>query len=132
MSSEVGVTVPTDSIPFKPLADGVHMRVVHIDHATGAWTIMIDAKQGSVLPRHKHLSQAEIYIIQGGGHHPQTGEYNSHDYIIEPVNAVHDALVHAEDTLLIMRSDGPVAFLNDDDSTAFMMDAGMLTGFAAA
>lgn len=132
MSTAAGITIATESIPFKPLAEGVAMRVVHVDHESGAWTIMIDAKKGSVLPRHRHLSPAEIYIIRGAGTHPQTGAYAPNDYIVEPKDALHEELLHEEDILLILHSSGPVAFLNDDDSTAFMMDAGMLTGFAAS
>lgn len=128
---DVGRTIDTDSIPFKPLAPNVNMRVVHLDDS-GSWTIMINALPGSVLPRHQHLTQAEIYIIKGKGNHPQTGDYKTGDYVIEPANAVHDAVVFDEEVLLIMRSNGDVAFIADDDSVMFMMDRGMLTGFAAA
>ncbi|TSD94233.1 hypothetical protein FOS14_20975 [Skermania sp. ID1734] len=129
--AESGHTIATEKIPFKPLAPGVHMRVVYLDADTGSWTIMIRGEKGSVLPRHQHLAQAEIYILAGAGNHPQTGEFRTGDYVIEPPNAVHDELVQQEEMLLIMRSSGPVAFLNDDGSTAFMMDVNMLEGFQA-
>lgn len=132
MANEVGHTIATGEIPFKPLAEKVDMRVVYQDDATGAWTIMIHAHPGSVLPRHQHLSQAELFIMKGYGSHPQTGDYKEGDYVIEPANAVHDAVTFDVEVLLIMRSSGDVAFLNDDDSVAFMMDSNMVRGFAAA
>lgn len=131
MSLDPGRTIATDEIPFKPLADRVSMRVIFIDDATNAWTVMVHAQPGGVLPRHQHLSQAEIFILKGAGSHPQTGEYRTSDYIIEPAGATHDGVVFDQEVLMVMRSSGDVAFLNDDDSIAFMMNAGMLKGFAA-
>lgn len=128
---DVGRTIDTESIAFKPLAPNVNMRVVHLDDS-GSWTIMINALPGSVLPRHQHLSQAEIYILEGKGSHPQTGDYKKGDYVIEPANAIHDAVLFEEEVLLIMRSTGDVAFLTEDNNVMFMMDRGMLTGFAAS
>lgn len=132
MPNEAGRTIATAEIPFKPLAERVDMRVVYLDESTGAWTVMIHAHPGSVLPRHQHLSQAEIFIIEGAGSHPQTGDYKQGDYVIEPAQAIHDAVVFDEKVLMIMRSAGDVAFLNDDDSVAFMMDRNMIRGFAAS
>ena len=132
MAQDSGHTFATESIPFKPLADGVEMRVVHIDDEAQSWTIMIHANTDSVLPRHKHLFAAEIYILNRAGDHPQTGAFHTGDYILEPPGAIHDPLVHSEEVLLIMRSAGPVDFLADDGSTAFTMDAAMLRGFQKA
>lgn len=131
MTQDLGRTIATDEIPYQPIADGVGLRVVHVDSTSGAWTIMIHMQPGAVLPRHKHLSHAEIYILSGAGEHPQTGAFKTGDYVIEPAQAVHEPLVQDEEMRLVMRSDGPVAFLNDDDSTAFVMDASMLSGLAA-
>ena len=47
------------------------------------------------------------------------------DHVVQPVQ-------FDEEVLLIMRSAGDVAFLTDDNQVMFMMDRGMLTGFAAA
>ncbi|MFM8155285.1 MAG: cupin domain-containing protein [Actinomycetes bacterium] len=129
---DFGRTIATEELPFKPLAPNVNMRVVYIDDSGPGWTVMINALPGSVLPRHQHLSQAEIYILKGKGNHPQTGDYKTGDYVIEPANAIHDAVLFEEEVLLIMKSTGDVAFIDDDGNTMFMMDKGMLTGFAAA
>ncbi|WP_420823736.1 cupin domain-containing protein [Streptomyces torulosus] len=47
-------SIATDEIPFKPLADNVDMRVVHVDEEAGSWTVMIRTRPGGVLPRHQH------------------------------------------------------------------------------
>ena len=60
------------------------------------------------------------------------GDYKKGDYVIEPANAIHDAVLFEEEVLLIMRSTGDVAFLTEDNNVMFMMDRGMLTGFAAS
>ncbi|MEV0032116.1 cupin domain-containing protein [Nocardia sp. NPDC050793] len=127
-----GLTIATDEIPFKPVADGVEIRVVYADEESGVWTVMVHAKPGSVLPRHRHVSGTELYILQGAGEHPQTGAFKAGDYVLEPAGAVHEPLVHPEETMLIMRSAGEIAFLADDGATTLVLSAGMLKRLAAA
>lgn len=98
---------------------------------TGGYSVIIKADEGGVLPRHKHLASAEIFILKGSGVHPQTGAYREGDYVSERDGAVHDPLVFQEDTELLMISSGPSAFLGDNDEVRFMMDVPMLEQMVA-
>lgn len=117
-----GDVIHTDEVPWLPLAPGVSMRPLRLDDASGAFTVMIRAMPGAVLPRHKHIGLSEIYVLKGESTHPQTGYTKPGDYISEHAGAVHEPLHFQEETILFMVSHGPSAFLNDDDSTAFVMD----------
>lgn len=128
---EGGDTVNVDSLPWLPLAPHVMLKVIKTVPETGGYSVIIKADEGGVLPKHKHLASAEIFILNGAGVHPQTGAYAKGDYISERKNAVHDQLRFAEDTELLMIANGPSAFLGENDEVMFLMDVAMLEGMAA-
>ena len=132
MSYEGGNTVHSEDLPWLPLAPKVDIKVLNTDEATGEFSVMIRAAPGGVLPRHQHIESAEILILKGAGHHPQTGDYRVGDYITEPKGALHDAVEFGEETLLFMTCKGPSAFLAPDDSVMHVMNVPMLRGLAAA
>lgn len=132
MTYEGGHTLHTDELPWLPLAPKVKIRLLRLDRDSGEFSVMIRAEAGGVLPRHKHLAGAEIFILEGEGRHPQTGDFRRGDYIIEPDQAVHDPLDFEQDVTMIMMCKGASAFLAPDDSVAFLMDVPMLEGLAAA
>ncbi len=129
MGYDGGSVIATETMEWRPLAPGVSIKVLRLDRATGAWTVMINSEPGSVLPRHQHLGVSEIYILRGAGHHPETGDFKAGDYVLEADGAVHSPLHFDQQVTQIMVSHGPSAFLNDDDSVAFVMDTDMLMGF---
>jgi 2,4'-dihydroxyacetophenone dioxygenase len=116
---------------WRPLAPGITMQILRVSQETGHFTVIIKAEAGSVLPRHRHLAAAEIYILSGNGTHPQTGPFHEDDYIYECQGAVHEAVVFDEPVELLMVSYGPSAFLNDQEGVQFLMDARMLASAAA-
>ncbi|GGS10219.1 hypothetical protein GCM10010269_56680 [Streptomyces humidus] len=132
MSEEFGRTTATDEIPFQAPrgqrghAGGARRRGCGILDGRDPYPA---GRRASAPPA---PGPAEVCTLQGAGRHPPTGEFRTGDYVLEPPNAVHDAFVFDEEVLMIMRSAGDVAFLNEDGSVAFMMDRHMLTGFAAA
>ncbi len=126
MTSKGGHTVACDDLPWLPLAPKVSVKVIKTVPETGAFSVMIRAEAGGVLPRHKHLDSAEIYIFKGSGEHMQTGAYKPGDYISEPKDAIHDPLHFVEDTELLMVCQGPSAFIDDNDQTLYLMDVAML------
>lgn len=125
---KAGATVHCDDLPWLPLAPKVGIRVLKLDPATGGFTVMLRAEPGGVLPPHRHIGEAEIYMLKGSGTHPQTGDYRPGNFIHEQEGAVHDPLAFNEETVLLMVSRGPSAFLVPDGSDAFSMDVGMLQG----
>ncbi|GAH38963.1 unnamed protein product, partial [marine sediment metagenome] len=115
-----------------PLGPGFGIQVLRTDERTGHFTVMIRAEAGSVLPRHKHLGAAEIYILSGKGVHPQTGAFSTGDYIFEEEGAIHDEVHFAETCDMLMVNYGPSAFLTPDNQPTYRMDIPMLKGLAAA
>ena len=125
---DASATTHCDDLPWLPLAPKVGIRVLRMDPASGGFTVMLRAEPGGVLPRHRHLAEAEIYMIKGSGTHPQTGDFRPGDFITERDGAIHDALEFGEETVLLMVSRGPSAFLAPDGSDMYFMDVPMLQG----
>lgn len=121
-----GDTIRCSDLPWLSLADRVSVKVIKLVPETGGYSVIIKADEGGVLPRHRHLGPAEIFILKGAGNHPQTGAYAQGDYVSERDGAIHDALTFEEDTELLMISSGPSAFLTPSGDVMFMMDIPML------
>lgn len=132
MAQDSGSTIHCDDLPWLPLAPQVFVKIIKLIPETGAFSVMIRAEPGGVLPRHKHIESAEIFIIKGEGEHKQTGYYRPGDYVSEHKGAIHDALPFAEETELLMICNGPSAFLGPNDETLYMMDVPMLQRMAEA
>lgn len=126
-----GDTVHCGELPWVPLAPKVMIKIIKVVPETGAYSVIVKADEGGVLPRHRHLASAEIFILKGSGMHPQTGPYRAGDYVSEHEGALHEAVTFHEDTELLMISSGPSAFLGDDYEVRFMMDVPMLTEMMA-
>ncbi|KAL4898882.1 hypothetical protein BDW74DRAFT_189888 [Aspergillus multicolor] len=115
-----------------PLAPSVWVKVVKLVPSTGEYTIMARAEPGGLLPRHRHVESADIYVLKGSGAHPQTGAFVAGDYVSESKGAVHDPLPFHYETELLMVARGPSAFLADDGSDMYVMDVPMLRGMVQA
>ena len=126
-----GDTIHCDSLPWLPLAPNVTIKIIKTVPESGAYSVMIHAEPGGVLPRHQHLADAEIFILKGSGVHPQTGAYTKGDYVSERDGAIHDELLFTEETELLMVSSGPSAFLDPAGGVMFMMYVEMLEGMRA-
>ncbi|KNG90619.1 hypothetical protein ANOM_001323 [Aspergillus nomiae NRRL 13137] len=131
-TDDAGFTVHCADLKWLPLAPGVEIKVVKLVPETGENTIMVRAQPGGLLPRHRHLDSAEIYVLKGTGAHPQTGAYAAGDYISEAKGALHDPLPFDCETELLMVSRGASVFLADDGSDMFTMDVAMLQGLVDA
>lgn len=125
-----GLTVNSKNLPWLPLAPKVSIKILRLSPESGGFAVIVRAEEGGILPRHRHLESAEIFIIQGSGGHPQTGFFTEGDYISEEKGAVHDPLVFGNEVELLMISNGPSAFLSDDDEEVHMMDVPMLEQLA--
>ncbi|KAI3021623.1 transcriptional regulator family: Fungal Specific TF [Aspergillus niger] len=100
--NDAGFTVHCDSLKWLPLAPSVFIKIVKLVPETGEYTIMVRAEPGGLLPRHRHVESAEIYVLKGSGAHPQTGAFVQGDYVSESKGAVHDPLPFEHETELLM------------------------------
>ncbi|KAL6353680.1 hypothetical protein LRP88_12993 [Fusarium phalaenopsidis] len=125
-----GSTVHCNALKWLPLAPKVWIKLVQVSPDTGAYTVIVRAEQGGVLPRHRHLEMAQIYIIKGAGDHPQTGHFNQGDFVTEHKGALHEPLVFNVETELLMISQGPSVFLDENGNDLYAMDVPMLQRLA--
>ncbi|RKK92530.1 hypothetical protein BFJ68_g10746 [Fusarium oxysporum] len=93
---------------------------------------MIRAEPGGVLPRHRHVKSAEIYILKGKCDHPQAGPFERGDYVSEHEGARHDPLVFEVETEMLMISQGASVFVDDNGNDLYAMDILMLQNLAAS
>ncbi|KAH8433849.1 2,4'-dihydroxyacetophenone dioxygenase family protein [Aspergillus melleus] len=129
-SHDAGDTINCNSLPWLPLAPQVWIKILRLSPETESYTVIVRAEPGGVLPRHRHLDNAEIYILKGNGAHPQTGAFAQGDYVTERKGATHEPLVFQEETELLMISNGPSAFLGENDEVLYLMDVPMLQRLA--
>ncbi|KAM5355075.1 hypothetical protein ACJ41O_001721 [Fusarium nematophilum] len=125
-----GSTVNCNALKWLPLAPKVWIKLVQASPDTGGYTVIVRAEKGGLLPRHRHLETAQIYIIKGAGDHPQTGPFNQGDFVTEHKGALHEPLAFDVETELLMISQGASVFLDDDGNDLYAMDVPMLQRLA--
>ncbi|KAL0934392.1 cupin conserved barrel [Colletotrichum truncatum] len=125
-----GDTIHCENLKWHPLASKVWIKLVKLSPETGTYTVIIRAEKGGVLPRHRHIESAEIYVLRGDGNHPQTGHFAQGDFVSERKGAIHDPLVFEEEVEMLMMSNGPSAFIDDEGRDLFLMDVPMLQRLA--
>lgn len=130
--SSRGSTIASTDLKWLRLAPKIWIKLIKLDDSTGAHTVIIRAEAGGVLPRHRHVDSAEIFVIRGSGAHPQTGKFNEQDFIQEHQGAIHDPLVFDVETELLMIAKGPSVFIDDDGTDLYTMDVPMLRGLEAS
>jgi anti-sigma factor ChrR (cupin superfamily) len=65
---------------------GVHWKVLR--EAGDRKTVLVRYEPGAVIPRHRHLGDEEIYVIEGSVT-DETGTCNAGDYARRPPGCVH-------------------------------------------
>ena len=121
--TEAAMRVQTEEIPWVSIADGVDCQVLHNSENTGYWTALFHFENGSKLSRRWQLTAAESYVIKGGGHYPEAGEFKTGDYIYEHNGSIQNEITLEEETLLFRVNYGPWAFVNPDNSIQRILDA---------
>ena len=110
-----------ETIPWTPWGmPGTYFKLLNINEANGRFTFLLKVDAGIEAPVHKHLSEAEAYIISGQFGYGAARGYAGH-YAYEAPGAVHipDA---PEELLLFAISHGPIAGYNDDGSIGGLID----------
>ena len=128
MTQSGGNTIHSDSISWLPLAPGIMLKPLYLREETGEYAVLVRANKSAHLPRHRHVGEAHIYVVEGLGKHPQTGDYRAGSYVCEREGAIHDPPTFEEDTVMFMYSKGPSEFLGPDDSVLYAFDVAMLRG----
>ncbi|MEM6683746.1 MAG: 2,4'-dihydroxyacetophenone dioxygenase family protein [Pseudomonadota bacterium] len=114
--------VDTDALEWKPLTDGIDVKLLFSSAETGRWTVLLKCAKGSFFARHKHYGPGEYYVIKGRMEY-RMGMAKTGDYGYEPLGSVHDMTTFPEDTLLHFTNYGPVLFLGEDDQVEGILDS---------
>jgi len=115
------VLLKLDDQPWLPFSPGVDYKLCRLDPVMGVWTIMIRMDDGGFFPPHKHLGAGEFYMVKGKLAY-RAGSAEAGDYGYEPNGVYHEATTAVGETELLFTNHGAIAFLNEDDSVAMVLD----------
>ena len=111
--------------------DGIDFRLLFTSGETGRWTVLFRCQPGSFIPRHRHYGAGEYFVVKGRMEY-RMGAAPAGTYGYEPIGVIHDRTEFPEYTELLFTNFGPVVFLKDDDSVAYILDQAVLNQMAAA
>ena len=127
---DTGSAINSKNLPWLSLAPKIWIKLIKLQPDTGVHTVIIRAEPGGILPPHRHIESAEIYVLKGFGNHPQTGHFAEGDYVSEHKGAIHGHLIFEVETEMLMISQGASVFLDDKGNDLYTMDVPMLQGLA--
>lgn len=125
------VLQPVEALRWIPIVAGIDFRLLFTSAETGRWTVLFRCQPGSFFPRHKHYGAGEYFVVKGRMEY-RMGLAPAGTYGYEPLGVIHDLTTFPEYTELLFTNFGPVAFLNEDDSVASMLDHTLLEQLAAS
>lgn len=87
--------------PF-PMVAGVSVKILFRDHAAGEFTALVRMISGAQIPRHRHASNEEIFVLEGeaviGTQPIRAGEYCRSE-----AGSIHDVMIAAEGCVFFLR-----------------------------
>lgn len=107
-----------DWINFAP---GIDYAVLRVSAETGTWSVMFRCAKGSGFPPHFHHGAGEYVMLKGVMDY-RAGIARAGDYGYEPLGVFHESTTFLEDSELWFSNQGPIAFINPDQSIAMMLD----------
>ena len=113
--------VPSETLPWIPIVEGIDFRLLYASPETGRWTVLFRCQGGSFFPAHRHYGAGEYFVAKGRMEY-RMGAASAGTYGYEPLGVIHDMTRFPEYTELLFTNYGPVAFLNADDSVAAILD----------
>jgi anti-sigma factor ChrR (cupin superfamily) len=113
--------IDTEALDWIPTGGGNSLKILRVSEETGAWSALINAKAGTVNPRHRHLGPADFLVLSGSIEY-RGGFAKAGCWVYEPAGAVHDATSHSEDTVYLANVYGPIAYLNDEGGVIGVSD----------
>ena len=121
----------TADLKWIPIVAGIDYRLLFTSGETGRWTVLFRCQPGSFFPRHKHYGAGEYFVVKGRMEY-RMGAADAGTYGYEPLGVIHDYTLFPEYTELLFTNFGPVAFLNEDNSVASILDHALLEQLAAS
>ncbi|MDE0384057.1 MAG: cupin domain-containing protein [Defluviicoccus sp.] len=92
--------VEVDALPWKPTqCEGVEMKILLEDPATGLMTALFRWQPGARLPLHEHVEIEQTYVLEGSILDDE-GEVTAGNYVWRPAGNRHEAV--APDGALVL------------------------------
>jgi hypothetical protein len=112
-------SVDTNLLPWiaLPQAPGMSIKPLRASSETGAFSVILQLKKGTVLPDLVHLGAMDMMILDGVVSYPEgpmAGILEPGTWGYVPANTRVKGLTASEDTELLTNFFGPVAFLDHD------------------
>ena len=92
--------------------EGIFLRTLRRDEATGDATVLIRMQPGCAYPAHRHSGPEEVFILQGG-YADARGEHRAGDYLLNEAGSTHHpvALTGAQDCIMLAIAHGGIELL---------------------
>lgn len=97
--------VNVGDVPWRERRPGVHWKVLWEDAARGARAILIRYEPGATIPRHRHLGDEQIFVLEGSVA-DDTGACTAGNYARRPPGCVH-SVVSPTGGLVLAITSGP-------------------------
>lgn len=97
MTSPLSEYVSVAARPWQERRPGVHWKVLYEEGDRR--TVLVRYDRGAVIPRHRHLGDEQIFVIEGSVA-DDTGTCLAGDYARRPPGCVHT--VHSPDGALVL------------------------------
>lgn len=106
---------------------GVHVTPLYLDRDHGIWTVYARFEPGTVLPRHYHSGNVNLFTVKGSWRyreHPEDVQ-TAGSFLYEPAGSIH-TFESPEGTEAYINVEGANVNLYEDDTLMFIMDAGWI------
>lgn len=123
------LNIDTSTLPWLPFSEGIELKLLGSSAESGRWTIMLKCEEGSHFAKHKHYGAGEYFVLKGRMEYGDEVAVTGH-YGYEPLGAVHNMTTFTQYTEMVFTNHGPIAFLNDEDTTLFILDNAYLEELA--
>ncbi len=102
-----------DWIPQRFDPERQFVKVLWVGRESGRLAVLIRSLKGSVVPQHKHLGDAHVFVLKGRLK-VRDAEVRAGDYLYEANGMVHYETLALEDTEYLFIMSGAVLFFDDN------------------
>ncbi len=109
--------VHTDQLEWIPQSfdpERHFVKVLWVGRESGRMAVLIRSLKGSVVPPHKHLGDAHVFVLKGRLK-VRDSELRAGDYLYESNGMVHHETVALEDTEYLFIMSGAVLFFDQSN-----------------
>jgi putative transcriptional regulator len=93
---------------------GIALVFLYTNEQTGDGVVLIRMAPGRGYPRHRHVGEERVLVLQGG-YRDEAGRYQAGDTVVQPPGSVHHpvALEGDEDCILLATALGGIELLEE-------------------